>query len=748
VKDIVQGWASGQSAYGFMLRGASESSTAPMYDRGYDASEGDHPPVLRVTYVEGGGGPDPTVSPTTDPSPTVAPDTTPPTVVDVQPPDGAENVAPNAQIKVTFSEPVTGASLVLEDLLEDERVPGQTRMSADRRVLTFTPGRSLDSWYWVTVSGARDDAGNTMIGSYEWWFGTWSLSSMRQTQARSLASAEARMGGPAVSAAWTHARKSDDGGAIVPTLTPEFMVKAADHGQMRPAVEVEVEHDPQAPSQGKGLIWSGGGNSGTGLVGLVRMPDGKLADGWKARWRARAVSAGVAGEWSDWQTFTVDSTGAPPSPRVSSERSMSVQAAEPAFSYDRIENARQCRELNAFVKNSYNWCMWGVISSKTEYVQNRKVIGWVKYKASFALIGHSLTGEKKTSRARLANNYDSRQFKVYFHISDVERDGGSDIRALEPEVKAAAQVFPFSLGFSFNQSSKCTVAPTGLNGFIYKSPEKWAQEGGNFTFTSDATRFPGPDHIGRCKLRPQIHMTEQLEDAYAYLSDDYSPVLRCDSSPDIKTSKGGCVVWKAGRPIFELSRAAQVRGPGNQMMTNPVRESAQHIWDAWNNPAATEPKAPGKKIPGFTWSNALQRNTDTSRKGLGGMNRKKAIEQCDRSFSDPPPRPPGKRYTRNLKNAQGQTIYRSCDEFPFAATHQGAHNAGTNFSARAILASDNSTSGSWLGWWFERNRVLEKQKFTVRISNSQQAGVNGYYPPPPDTDTLADEQIVPDSQAP
>lgn len=94
------------------------------------------------------------------------------------------------------------------------------------------------------------------------------------------------------------------------------------------------------------------------------------------------------------------------------------------------------------------------------------------------------------------------------------------------------------------------------------------------------------------------------------------------------------------------------------------------------------------------------------------------------------------------------TVVRSCDEFPFASTHQGASLAGTNYSARAILATDNSTSGSWLGWWFERNRILEKQKFTVQISDSQQPGINGYYPPPPGTDTLADEQIVPDPEAP
>lgn len=740
VKDIVQTWAAGQNNHGFMLRGVDESPTAPLYDRGYHASEsGDpHSPVLKVTYIEDGGSPNPS------PSPTPGPDTTPPTILDVEPADGTADVAPNAQIKVTFSEPVTDASLLLEDIFEGGEVSGQITMNADRTVLTFTPGSSLASWYWATVSGAKDDAGNTMAEPYEWWFGVGGFLALSQEHSQARAPKDVRTDGLSVSKAWTHVQKAD-GDARIPTTTPQFMVKVGNPGKRRPDVEVEVEHDPQVPSQGKGLIWSGSVNSGVGFVGLMRMPAGKLSNGWKARWRARATSGGAAGDWSDWQAFTVDS------PAASPKRSMSLLAAEPAFSYDRIENPAQCRALggaNGYaVKNSYNWCVWGVIASRTSVYQNGKRIGWAGYAAEFALIAHSFTGESKTNQARLANNYNSRQFKVYLHVNKVVREGGSNIPQWKPVAQAAAETFPFSLGIGFRPSNKCSMAPTGLNGFTYKSPEGWKGEGGNFTFTSDPADFSAPDHRARCKLRPQIHTPEQVAEPYSYLLGE-TVVFRCDSSPDIKTSKGGCVVWKDGRPVFELSKAAQVKGPGNQLIANPVRESAQHIWDAWNNPAGTRPADPNKKVPGFSWGNPVQRNTDTSKKGLGGKNRKEAIAECDRSFSDARPRPPGVRYTRKLKDAQGNTIYRSCDEFPFAATHQGASKAGTNYSARPILAVDNSTSGSWLGWWFERNRVLEKQKFTVRISDSQEAGVNGYYPPPPGTDTLSDEQLVPDAQAP
>ncbi|WP_275937146.1 DNRLRE domain-containing protein [Streptosporangium subroseum] len=739
VKDIVQTWASGQNGYGFMLRGVDESADAPMYDRGYHASEADtsntfdpHPPVLKVTYIDDGGGQNPT--------PTPGPDTTAPTVIDVEPADSDEEVSPDAQVRVTFSEPVTHASLLLEDIF-DGPLTGQTTMSADRRVLTFTPDTGLDSWYWVTVSGARDSAGNTMAEPYEWWFGIGSFVSMAQKQ-RAKTSAQAGEAAPSVEGAWTHTRKTADG-AVVGTSTPELLVKTTG-GKRRAVAEVEVEHDPAAPSQGKGLIWVGSAKSGAGSVGLVRVPTGKLSDGWKVRWRARATTGGVTGRWSGWQTFTVDPPASPSAPRVS------AQAAEPAFSYDRIQNPAECRALTGpkayAVKNSYNWCMWGEIGSSVTHTVNGRTMGSLRYDARITLIAHSFTGESKNDQARQANQYKSRQFKLFVYLDQVDRDGKSSIPAAVAGAKAAAQVFPFNLGLAFNPSNKCSVAPVGLNKFIYNSPEGWAQNGGNYTFTSNAADFAGPDHRHRCKLQPQVHMTEQIDDPYGYLMTE-NPVFRCDSSPAIKTSQGGCVVFKDGRPVFELSKANQVKGPNNQLITNPVKESAQHIWDAWNNASSTVPGDPGKQVPGATWNKALQRNTDTSRKGLGGENRKIAIKQCDISFSDPRPRPPGKRYTKKLV-INGVTIVRSCDEFPFAASHQGASKAGTNYSARAILATDNSTSGSWLGWWFERNRVLEKQKFVLRISDSQQPGINGYYPPPPGTDTLADEQIVPDSEAP
>ncbi|WP_188196041.1 hypothetical protein [Nonomuraea sp. SYSU D8015] len=236
----------------------------------------------------------------------------------------------------------------------------------------------------------------------------------------------------------------------------------------------------------------------------------------------------------------------------------------------------------------------------------------MKYLAKFHLIIHTYTGNMDNDSARDYAGLKSRQFKAWFYLSGIDRDGSAG------PGEAVAKTFPFSLGLAFKPSG-CSVSPTGLNGFIYKGLEQWERDSGGagYTFTSDPAQFSGADKVGYCKLQPQFHVTEAVADPYSCLANE-NPVFRCDSSPKIKTAKGGCVVWKDARPAFQLSKSAQVKLPNGTVITNPVRESAQHIWDAWNNPAATEPLNPGKKIPGFDMKHPLERNTDTSKKGLGG----------------------------------------------------------------------------------------------------------------------------------
>ncbi|MFF5206083.1 DNRLRE domain-containing protein [Streptosporangium sp. NPDC000396] len=93
------------------------------------------------------------------------------------------------------------------------------------------------------------------------------------------------------------------------THTPTLVagVHDADGGLLR--AEFEIEHDPSVSGQGSGLIWSGSvDNVSAGTDAKIAVPAGKLSDGWKVRWRARASDASSSSAWSQWQILTVDAT--------------------------------------------------------------------------------------------------------------------------------------------------------------------------------------------------------------------------------------------------------------------------------------------------------------------------------------------------------------------------------------------------------------------------------------------------------
>ncbi|OPG11394.1 hypothetical protein B1L11_20480 [Microbispora sp. GKU 823] len=99
-------------------------------------------------------------------------DTRPPQVVAVEPANGAVDVPLGTKLKVTFSEPVDEATVVLKD-------PGGVEVTATmaydstNTTVTVTPAQALkpETTYTAVVSGALDSAENTMV-PYSWSFTT------------------------------------------------------------------------------------------------------------------------------------------------------------------------------------------------------------------------------------------------------------------------------------------------------------------------------------------------------------------------------------------------------------------------------------------------------------------------------------------------------------------------------------------------------------------------------------------------
>ncbi|WP_202818222.1 DUF4082 domain-containing protein [Actinopolymorpha cephalotaxi] len=106
-------------------------------------------------------------------------DTTPPTLTSRTPAPGASNVATGAGVTATFSEPIQdGTARMGVTSAGGTAVAGTTSYDATTRTATFTPSTALGNAtsYTVTVSGAKDVAGNQMSQD-SWTFTTAAASS-------------------------------------------------------------------------------------------------------------------------------------------------------------------------------------------------------------------------------------------------------------------------------------------------------------------------------------------------------------------------------------------------------------------------------------------------------------------------------------------------------------------------------------------------------------------------------------------
>jgi len=104
---------------------------------------------------------------------TGAPDTTAPTVLSVEPGDGAVDVAITAAVSVSFSEAmnpatINGTTVTLKNLGTSAAVPATVAYDVGTKTATLTPSSSLSfgSAYGLTVNGSASDlAGNDLAGN-------------------------------------------------------------------------------------------------------------------------------------------------------------------------------------------------------------------------------------------------------------------------------------------------------------------------------------------------------------------------------------------------------------------------------------------------------------------------------------------------------------------------------------------------------------------------------------------------------
>ncbi|MGW0196587.1 RHS repeat-associated core domain-containing protein [Nonomuraea sp. NPDC003201] len=179
---------------------------------------------------------------------------------------------------------------------------------------------------WSYTGGAGDPNGSTVrltVGSgvlRDGWLVRWRARGITPSGTQNLygpwstwQSARVDITKPAVSALSAAPGVSGTTLSTLTSLTPSFGATVSDAEGRNVGLEVDVEHDPSAPSQGSGKIWgyTGGAGNPSGSALRFAIDSGKLRDGWLIRWRARGhtptqSSQTLYGPWSVWQTARVE----------------------------------------------------------------------------------------------------------------------------------------------------------------------------------------------------------------------------------------------------------------------------------------------------------------------------------------------------------------------------------------------------------------------------------------------------------
>ncbi|GAA1271006.1 hypothetical protein GCM10009677_24820 [Sphaerisporangium rubeum] len=388
--------------------------------------------------------------------------------------------------------------------------------------------------------------------------------------------------------------------------------------------------------------------------------------------------------------------------RTASSDAQAVQAAAGReFPYDRIsqEDCQNSRPSSDWTyrwnKNSFNVCYAGIIGEERKINEIRTGL----WSARISIVVHTYVGYPNRTEARGMPGTDSRQMKVWIRV---DRFSPGTFGTDAPSRPISVHV---------NNTNTCTSdKPNGISG----TAVGWTLgQDRQITLTSPKSNFSAPDYIGYCGIQPSVYYPQTSEpEKRTGLLDDERVQFRCDSSPQVKYFSAGCVTWSL-RPTWTLN--------GNEKRSEQV---AAHIWKALYNSQETEPKFPGqtKRIPGrlnvfdrgcASMVGCLTRST-SDRKVAGSVaaqNYAVASKACDKLL------------TNGIRVP-------SCDEYPFASTHQGSAFAGINYSVAIVERSDNCSAGTKLKNWYIWNRILERDPFWVDVTPKGQT--------PPSTVTAPD----------
>ncbi|MER6946557.1 LamG-like jellyroll fold domain-containing protein [Nonomuraea sp. NPDC000554] len=502
-----------------------------------------------------------------------------------------------------------------------------------------------------------------------------------------------------------------NGVTVASTLTPHLTTWLSNGRGAEATVEVQVAHKPtksKKTAEGKWLIWSSRATvkPGDSMVTLQVAKD-RLRAGEEVRWRVRATTAGVNGPWTTWQALDVKVSDSAAQPKVSrTEVAAATPGPLPTLPTNRLD-FQKCwdnKKSNSkstyphgWVRDSYNWCSVRTVGKAStdkvrEWCGCPTTGGWrTTYKVKgkleflFSVAGHTFAGgERGKPYAEIDQNngnINSRTIKMWARVDDIKITGPSGPIS-----------FPETTDLTVNIASG---APSGMHcapssgGARTSTIAQWRDPANRqqyFEFVSNKNASAGPHRLSVCTFAPTLALGWQANVRTPFINTKMIDMpVRCDTSEELASYYGGCV-YSAFVPTFQ---APLIYGwkDGSPIMN----ESTDLIRRALEEPAKTDPKKTDepKVIPGARNVGPLHRSSSQAR---DTSNRAQSVKYCAQLLTGGEPSPKGK----------------DCDEYPFAATHEGSAGATTNRNVAVdFIAHDHNRSvGSKLRWFWQSYRVF------------------------------------------
>jgi len=221
-------------------------------------------------------------------------------------------------------------------------------------------------------------------------------------------------------------------------------------------------------------------------------------------------------------------------------------------------------------------------------------------------------------------------------------------------------------------------------------------------FTGTGAHLPNDPALNELRSFYDIEPYWYMETGIPGMSDFYKyPVFhqRCDVARTVVNSqyvRGSDCVFHEASGFFQLARH-----------DGATEESVEFIHDAQTNITATKPGIPGSWVPG-TYGTRPPLSRLYYDEAMRDANRLASKATCVREFG------------ANYPNDRTDGFKNDCDEFPFAATHQGSYSvtnpSDRSYAVRALRSDQNQAVGNLLSQYSAGDHILEEDTYYVIIN--------------------------------